>query len=105
MKEKRRFPRLTLKVLVAYSIIIDEKEAPAESRNISIGGICIATRQPLDIGRCVSIQFFLPGKMVRVTGRVVRNEEIVSGLYDNGIEFTDIKPEDVKRIEDYIQNT
>jgi hypothetical protein len=100
MEEKRKFPRLSIKVLVNYSVSVDDPSASAETRNLSEGGICITTPVPLSVGRHVTIRFFLPGKTIRVMGRIIRSAEVFPRLFENGIEFIDITPDDILTIKD-----
>jgi uncharacterized protein (TIGR02266 family) len=91
--EKRRQPRYGLKVYVGLES--EHNFFTGFSRNISAGGIFIATHDMLDVGREVELLFQLPsGEPVHTQGRVAwireynpDNSEVLPGI---GVHFIDL---------------
>ncbi|MFH0790852.1 MAG: PilZ domain-containing protein [Candidatus Omnitrophota bacterium] len=112
MLERRNFPRLNFRVDFKYNILNKTrfKDEPAETKNLSEGGICIILLKKVDIGDKLNLKFYLPetNTAIKTTGRVVWTQEFTIGTidtstaYDVGIEFTDISQEDRHKINQYI---
>lgn len=108
MQERRCYSRLPVNLPVRYSeepgTVKPTKEAV--SKNISQSGLLFTTNKPIPISINVILEFPLPdlSSYISAEGRVVRTEEINPGrLYDIGIVFTKIKPNDLQVIREYIQ--
>lgn len=80
-KENRTFPRVSSEALLQWKKISDDEffRAGAEgmTKNISGGGICFSTPEPLNVGEMVALNLTLDdfpatvlalGRVVRVTG-------------------------------------
>ena len=99
MEEKRKSPRIPLKVQVKYKT--PNAFLADYALNISKGGIFIETDKPLPLGSSVDFQLLFPDalKPVKGTGEVVRiaagNDE-PSGM---GIRFKDLSPEGMAIVE------
>lgn len=110
--ERRRFPRLPLKVNVKYDVL---KAPPLraeenQSKNISIGGICLVVPEKINIGTLLRLKLSLKGETsyITVKGKVVWVEEFSVDstsdfkAYDCGIEFVDVGPQDQENISRYL---
>lgn len=76
----------------------------AEAREVSVGGIFVATREPLPEGSHVTLRIELPGQRgMTVLGRVVRTVKggllAVAGM---GIRFLDLSPAQRQLITDFV---
>ncbi len=109
MNDKRRFPRVEIHEAVRVAIIYS-----ANSKNISEGGICITTDQPLDKGTELTLIFSLPGTgeegRIKTFGKVAWMKSLQESrdgkpLYEIGFEFWDIDPRYVEIIREYIDRT
>ncbi|RLC35401.1 MAG: hypothetical protein DRZ76_00265 [Candidatus Nealsonbacteria bacterium] len=111
MKERRRFIRLTSSVSVNYKKIKSTKdEIESVSKNICEKGICIVTKEELQVGDMLDLTIAISEyKMViSVKGKVVwvkENQGEDSSepkTYSIGIEFSGVSKEASSQIEDYI---
>lgn len=113
--EKRRFPRLKLSVDVEYKTLTSNFNfecANTHLRNISTGGICIASLHKFDVGQSISIALSLPESTpIKAIGRVAWVEEFKmpdgdggndGKAYDAGIEFVTIQDNDRVKIRNYV---
>jgi Tfp pilus assembly protein PilZ len=83
VKERREFPRVDINVKVNLT-----KQVRAKVKNISKGGICITTGEPLGKGRVLTLILSLPdGDEITIKGKVMWCLEIISDFYENGIDF------------------
>jgi len=78
------------------------------SRDVSEGGIYVATYDLLPIGALVEVEFFLPGgHEIRCKGEVrwvkdpVDNEEMKPGM---GIRFIDLPDDGLEAIQEFVAN-
>lgn len=76
----------------------------AEAREVSPGGIFVATREPLAEGAHLTLRLELPGERgITVLGRVVRTVKggvlAVAGM---GIRFLDLSPSQRQLIKDFV---
>jgi hypothetical protein len=99
MKERRRFRRVDIDVLVNFS-----EKAIARAKNVNQFGICIVTNIPFKAGIYLNLIFTLPdGTSVETLGKVQWQRKIESDTYENGIEFYNIKPDIKKKLEDFVR--
>lgn len=116
-QERRRFVRLNALVDVIYKRLpfSEEKEAEEElslTKNISKGGICLIVYEELKESDILDLEICLPEDKIPInaTGRVVWAKKFIIGdpikgkRFDVGIEFMEIKEEDLNRIDKYIFN-
>lgn len=70
-QDQRRHPRFSIRLHVTYQDT--EREIEVSSRDISLGGIFLATSRPAEPGTAVSVSVELPDRQgtVWATGRVV----------------------------------
>jgi Tfp pilus assembly protein PilZ len=76
-----------------------------QARDLSAGGLFLATDDRLGEGILLTLRLSLPGERgITVLGRVVRNQVGLRPLKRPGvaIEFVDIRPSDRARVEHYV---
>jgi Tfp pilus assembly protein PilZ len=97
--DKRLSPRVTLDVQVNYA-----SRAIAHAKDISQGGICLVTEEPLTKGKIFSLSFNLPGqdRSLNCFGKVMWSRPASSNLHENGISFWDIDSKIQKLITEYL---
>jgi len=105
--EKRRFVRAN----VPCKIII---YTPAEyaittcTKNIGAGGVRVVINEKLDIFSSVNLELYLAERVITSKARIVwvldKPAEAIDepDMYDTGIEFCEIAPEDRKVIGDFV---
>jgi len=78
--------------------------AIAHAKDLSSGGLCLITEEPLIVGRILSLSFTLPGQTDRLTcfGKVQWSRAGAVGIHENGISFWDATPEVQKLVTDYL---
>jgi len=113
-KERRRFPRITLELIVRYKVLnLTEEQVDAQTKNISAGGVCLVAREKMVAGTKVAMEIKFPGsdKPVVANGRVIWSRESSLGLspaghprFDNGIEFAQISDGDRSRISERVKS-
>ena len=71
-KERRDAPRADVGLVIEYSDL--EHFCEDYARNLSLGGLFVETRTPLELGVSIDLSFALPGYegKIRSLGRVVR---------------------------------
>src|SRR4030042_2504457 len=89
--DRRRYPRVIVPVLYR----IPEHSTPRRQvKNLSIGGVRIYSDEDLDIGQTLDLEFLLPnGITIEAAAKVVwikRQQPGSEGLYDGGMEFTNL---------------
>lgn len=97
--ERRKAPRVAL----ATQIQIQDSMALAYSRDLSVGGIFIDTKENWKIGTSVDLRFHLNdnGPVVIASGEV-RYAVLRMGV---GVQFTEVSSEDRKRIQDFVESS
>lgn len=113
-KERRRFPRIKVALIVRYKILdTPEQEYEVKTKDISAGGVCLVTHEQLKSGTILAMEIkFLPAEdPVLAAGRVVWSKESSLGLspaghkrFDNGIEFEKISDVDRGRIIELVKS-
>lgn len=82
--------------------------AQADAKNVSSGGILLATKEHFPLHTILEIEMDVPSMdgyaTVKIWGEVVRTTKMKNDdLYDNGISFYKIKDEDKKTIEELLE--
>ncbi|MCP4653765.1 MAG: PilZ domain-containing protein [Candidatus Omnitrophica bacterium] len=112
--DRRRYPRIELiRKVTIFDFPHDDKDPPegSFSRNISSGGVCVATRKLLRTHDLVSLDIELPTKTFRALGVVAwtSGKMMLEGVGENifyvGIKFVEIDNEDKSVIERLIFKT
>ncbi len=99
IQERRRFPRV--KSAVALELRYAGCLAPvrATTSEISLGGCYIETMFTLDVGTKLDIVMWLDGQKLSAKGIIATRYPQVG----NGIDITDIKPEDRAKLEAFLK--
>ncbi|UCG35805.1 MAG: PilZ domain-containing protein [Candidatus Omnitrophota bacterium] len=95
--ERRRFPRLNENYVVSYrKTEAARKEYDlSQTKNISRGGACIATRTQFEKGAHLEIVMRVPFRPEKITveGEVVESKEVVKNLVSHTrIKFVNVDP-------------
>jgi c-di-GMP-binding flagellar brake protein YcgR len=102
---RRKFPRANYKCLITIRKRLTSKTISTQTENIGAGGICIIVKEDLGLFQGVDLELYLDEKQppIKCGGTVVWVVKKTSAkknayLYDTGIEFIDIRPEDREKI-------
>jgi Tfp pilus assembly protein PilZ len=97
--EQRSTPRITTRITV---------ECVGPTLNISPGGMCVLTADPMREGTQPTLMFNLPDDpvAVRCRARIVwcRASRVDPELYEVGLAFTEISDEDRRRLMDFVES-
>ena len=107
-KEKRGEPRHQVHIKVDYKT--KDMFLSNYVTNISKGGVFIETKEPFPVSSEIDLALELPGAQstIHAQGRVAWTYDIKKGgplviVHGMGIKFTDIKPDEIKALETYIE--
>jgi Tfp pilus assembly protein PilZ len=108
----RTFGRANISIPIVYSEEPQPPNLKAEALDISLGGLFIRTEQIPALDQELSMEFTLPGESdpICCSGKVAYlNQdipEIFVGMIHSGmgVEFSDIKDEDLEKIEHALEN-
>lgn len=108
---RRKFPRANYKCVITIKKRLTSKAINTQTENIGAGGICVMIKEDLGLFQGVDLEIFLNGDAtpVRCGGTIVwvvkKSEPKHKGsyIYDTGIEFIDIRPEDRDKISDLVE--
>ena len=108
---RRKFPRANYKCLITIKKRLTSKVISTQTENIGAGGICVIIKDDLGLFQGVDLELFLEDSkpQIKCGGTVVwvvkKSEPKQKGayLYDTGIEFIDVRPEDRERITDVVE--
>jgi len=96
LKEKRVFPRYSVKILLRYFNLNLLGEAHAQTQDISAKGICLVTREALAEDTPLDIWLQMPdnGEQIYIKGKVVWSNMIEPDKYRVGVnlENTELNP-------------
>jgi hypothetical protein len=103
---RRKFPRANYKCIITIRKRLTSKSISTHTENLGAGGICVMLKEDLGLFQGTDLEILLDDQThpVRCGGTVVwvvkKTEPKQKGayLYDTGIEFIDIGPEDRDRI-------
>jgi len=107
--ERRRHRRIDAMVMVEIQKydanagdIVCEKSV---SRNMSLGGLLMLHREPLEVPSYVIVSFTLPGMTggLDFLGKVLRIEEIGENLYEVGVMFMRMILGEFSKLRGYIE--
>ena len=96
-EDKRNNPRLEVYHLAKYSVVSDssqKKPVLAYIKNISGGGVCIQTEEPLPVGSLLQLRINMPlmSKPVTSIAKVAWSKKASKkGFYEAGIHFLEIE--------------
>ena len=108
---RRKFPRANYKCLITIRKRLTSKVLSTQTENIGAGGICVIIKEDLGLFQGADIELHLDDNKppIKCGGTVVwvvkKSEPKQKGsyLYDTGLEFIDIRPEDRERISEIVE--
>jgi hypothetical protein len=108
---RRKFPRANYKCLISIKKRLTAKTISTHTENVGAGGICVLIKEDLGLFQGVDLELFLEeGKSAIKSGGTVvwvvkKSEPRQKGayLYDTGIEFIDIRPEDREKLTEIVE--
>ncbi len=108
--ERRRHPRFSVNLPVEYQKIDHSKSRPANTGDLSEGGLLLYVSETIEIGQGLALKlFFSPGRElitvkahVQVVWKDVRIEN--NGLDRIGVKFVNISSEDLLSIRRFLNN-
>ena len=109
---RRKFPRANYGCLITIKRRLTSKTISTQTENIGAGGICVMIKDDLGLFQGADLEITLDDAKpsVKCGGTVVwvvkKSEPNKKGsyIYDTGIEFIDIRPEDRDRINEVVEN-
>ena len=102
--EKRRFPRITLRVPVTFRIRGKPKHLATLSRNISEGGMGLFTDQFLAPDTLLNLEFSVLRRFFSLYAKTKWIASVPgSDRYHFGLEFLEVQPKDKEHIFDYVK--
>jgi hypothetical protein len=97
--EKRSFPRFSVLVPILYSTQDCDLTIYANTRDISVEGVCMVTERELPCGTCMDVYLKMldTGEQVHRRGRVVWSGRFGDNKFRAGIKLDDLhlKPVDI----------
>jgi hypothetical protein len=104
LEDKRRYLRLDCMFKVEFENLEKAGQIESVARNISAGGICVFTNEPLPHSVILSLKFHFPerDRTFGLRGRVVWSKEALDRPekgYENGIQFLEVNEEIKESIE------
>ncbi|PIU41309.1 MAG: hypothetical protein COS99_06330 [Candidatus Omnitrophica bacterium CG07_land_8_20_14_0_80_42_15] len=106
----RRFPRANYKCAILIKRRLLSRNINTHTENIGIGGICVVLDRKLNSSEEVDLKLMLDNNLpaIECKGKVVwevkRELPTKKVLYDIGIEFANIKEDNVSRIEKVVED-
>lgn len=109
---RRKFPRASYKCLIAIKRRLTSKTISTHTENIGAGGICVIIKEDLGLFQGVDVELYLEdnrppikcgGTIVWVVKKTDPKHKGVH-LYDTGVEFIDIRPEDRDRVSGVVED-
>ncbi len=107
--DRRRYPRVSLSLLIQYRFDTLDDFLAEYSTNISMGGMFIRTEQPREVGSLIYLQFYLRdgAKLIEGLGRVVRvaepDPEDPDAEHGMGVEFVNFDDESMRLVEHIVE--
>lgn len=109
-KEKRVFPRILVQVPVAYAVMQAEseiqnakeerrKEKHGHTLDVSLGGLFLASDEPLKEGWVLIVSIFIPGAEDKLSATA---EVVWANETGGGVRFLTMKEEDMKTLKAYL---
>lgn len=108
---RRKFPRANYKCVIVIKKRLTSKSISTRTENIGAGGICVVIKEDLGLFQGVDLELFLDETEppIKCGGTVVwvvkKSDPKLKGtyLFDTGIEFIDIRPEDREKISEIVE--
>ena len=104
-EERRDFSRTPVPFDIRYHIYgeLGESWRTMTTLNISAGGMRFRSDDVIEAGTQLEVQIALPSAPLIVRGRVVWSRLLGSGVSENGVQFTDVTPEQLERIDELVR--
>ena len=102
-----------VELIVRYKILSSLEQLDAKTKNISGGGVCLVTREKMELGTYLAMDIKFPSSKTPILagGRVVWSTESSLGSspaghprFDNGVEFVQISDLDQSRIIEHVKS-
>lgn len=101
--EKRKFPRLSLRVPISYQVRGAPESRGTISENISAGGLCVCSNEFLTPQALLMLEINLLSHVIRPIGRVAWTSSVAhSDRCNAGIEFIEMSQQDGNYLQDYV---
>ena len=108
--ERRQHPRFSVNLPVEYRKVDNPKDCPANTGDLSEGGLLLYVSEPMEIGQELTLKLFFTSecKLTTISARTqvvwkdIRLEN--NGHCRIGVKFVDISAEDLKSLKDFINN-
>ena len=106
--ERRRHPRIETANVVNYVCVDEEGNEIAEgfgtTRDLSLGGIKLETRQVVDSPYILLLDIDLQEQMLEIRGEVVHSREVKPGLFHTGIRFVDTEEKQQNIVKSFVRS-
>lgn len=99
--ERRKHWRVPYELPVTYSLPSFPRSRKSKTINVSSGGVMFLVDHPITTDSAIDIRLSLPHKAVKATGKVKWAKKI-DDFHHLGIQFSQIRSDDRKRLADYI---
>jgi len=107
---RRKFPRASYKCLISIKKRLTSRTISTQTENIGAGGICVLLKEDMGLFQGVDIELFMDEKRhpIKSGGTVVwvvkkSSPKKGATVYDTGVEFIDIRPEDREKISEAVE--
>lgn len=112
--EQRKHPRVAINAELQY-VKFDRVERSlyiTAAKNVSEGGLCLITFERLEPGSEIELKFTLPeinqsvvaNAQVRWVKEIIVQQEAPLVVFQQGVQFLDISPQDRKTISEYVSS-
>lgn len=106
-EEKRKHPRMKANFIVSYRIGENpEGRGLTQTKNISRGGMLLATNKVFEKGTCLVIVIKLPfvSRKIEVMGEVIASKEVIKNLlYETRVKLLDLDEDFFKRLGRFVE--
>lgn len=107
--ERRQHPRFSVNLPVEYRKVDNPKGRPANTGDLSEGGLLLYVSEPMEIGQELTLKLFFTSerKLTTISARtrdVWKDIRLENGPCRIGVKFVDISAEDLKSLKDFINN-
>ncbi len=107
---RRKFPRANYRCFISIKKRLTANTISTQTENIGAGGICVLVNEDLGLFQGVDLELFLDDSKhpIKCGGTVVwvvkkSSSKKTAVIYDTGIEFIDIRPEDKEKVSEIVE--
>jgi hypothetical protein len=105
--ERRKYPRIIGRFIVAYRILEEVDNADiSQTKNISLGGMLLTTNRKFEPGTNLNLEIRLPfdPDPIKIIARVLESKEVTKHLiYDTRLQFLTIDEKHIKVIGETVE--